>query len=130
MSRSVLDKLGFRAGTRTAIWRLPDALAPIFADASLAAGEPPRWLIAFAKDNAAVAEAAHAFAPRYVAGGHLWLCYPKKTGRIDSDIDRDKGWEPVAALGLLPVTQVAIDDMWSALRWRRREEIAKLTRKF
>jgi hypothetical protein len=31
---------------------------------------------------------------------------------------------------LLPVTQVAIDETWSALRFRRRREIAKLTRKF
>jgi hypothetical protein len=30
---------------------------------------------------------------------------------------------------LLPVTQVALDDTWSALRFRFRDEIRKLTRK-
>ena len=32
-------------------------------------------------------------------------------------------------VGLVAVTQVAIDDTWSALRFRYRDEVAKLTRK-
>ncbi|MAF63879.1 MULTISPECIES: hypothetical protein [Pseudomonadota] len=47
---------------------------------------------------------------------------------IRSDITRDDGWESLAAQDLLPVTQVAIDNDWSALRFRYRDEIARLTR--
>ena len=63
-------------------------------------------------------------------GKKLWFAYPKKTGAIQTDITRDHGWAPLAAADLLPVTQVAIDATWSALRFRYRDEIPTLTRKF
>ena len=58
----------------------------------------------------------------------MWFAYPKKSGTIASDITRDDGWDLLAAHDLLPVTQVAIDSDWSALRFRYRDEIKKLTR--
>jgi hypothetical protein len=48
-------------------------------------------------------------------GTRLWVAYPKG-GRVD--IDRDTLWPIVAELGLRPISQVAIDDVWSALRFR------------
>jgi hypothetical protein len=45
----------------------------------------------------------------------LWFCYPKG-GR--ADIDRDSLWPMIAVHGLRPITQVAVDDTWSALRFR------------
>lgn len=51
-----------------------------------------------------------------LSGASLWVAYPKKTGRLKSDIDRDilniyvhtQGWEGVSIF--------AIDNDWSALR--------------
>ena len=48
-------------------------------------------------------------------GGALWLCYPKLSSGIKSDLTRDAGWEVVFQAGLRPVRQVAIDETWSAL---------------
>ena len=45
----------------------------------------------------------------------LWVAYPKG-GR--ADINRDSLWPLLAGHGLRPITQVAIDDTWSALRFR------------
>jgi len=45
----------------------------------------------------------------------FWVAYPKANR---SDINRDTPWPIVAEYGLRPVTQVAIDDIWSALRFR------------
>jgi hypothetical protein len=45
----------------------------------------------------------------------LWVAYPKG-GR--SDVNRDSLWPIVAELGLRPISQVAVDDVWSALRFR------------
>jgi len=50
--------------------------------------------------------------------GLLWICYPKKTGTISSDLSRDIIWELTRGSGLHPVTQIAIDETWSALRFR------------
>jgi hypothetical protein len=56
-------------------------------------------------------------------GGLLWFTYPKKTAKIKSDITRDTGWESVRAVGWRPVTQIAIDETWSALRFRPESEV-------
>lgn len=52
-------------------------------------------------------------------GGILWVAYPKKTSALASDLDRDHGWEPLTDVGFDPVSQVAVDETWSALRWKR-----------
>jgi hypothetical protein len=67
-----------------------------------------------------------------VAGDNtlLWICYPKKSSKkYKSPITRDVGWDPVIDLGWEGVRQIAIDDDWSALRFRPREAIKNYTRK-
>jgi hypothetical protein len=125
--RSVLQKMGYRAGMPGRVEGLPDGLAPLFAE--VAPGAPPAWIAGFCRDAAGVREAAERLLPLYREGGHLWLCYPKRSGSIPTDITRDIGWEPVHAAGFLGVAQVAVDADWSALRFRRREEIGEITRK-
>ncbi|MEO5877394.1 MAG: hypothetical protein ABIS86_08320 [Streptosporangiaceae bacterium] len=49
----------------------------------------------------------------------LWICYPK-AGR--ADIHRDTVWPIVGEHGLRPNGQVAVDDTWSALRFRPLKE--------
>ena len=56
-------------------------------------------------------------------GGLLWFTYPKKSSSIKTDITRDNGWEGLMAAGIRPVTQIAIDDTWSALRFRPTSEV-------
>ena len=55
--------------------------------------------------------------------GLLWICYPKQSSKIKTDINRDSGWDVIQQAGLRPVTQVAIDDTWSALRFRPAERV-------
>ena len=55
--------------------------------------------------------------------GLVWICYPKQSSGIKTDINRDTGWSVVQKAGLRPVTQVAIDDTWSALRFRPVERV-------
>jgi hypothetical protein len=61
--------------------------------------------------------------------GLLWISYPKKTSKIKTDINRDQGFESIINEGLEGVTQIAIDETWSALRFRPRTAIKKLSRK-
>ena len=51
----------------------------------------------------------------------LWFAYPKATGSIKSDINRDKGWDSLHENGYRPVSQIAIDGTWSALRFRHHD---------
>jgi hypothetical protein len=60
----------------------------------------------------------------------FWACYPKGTGAIKSDIKRETVWAALELINLRAVTQIAIDDTWSALRGRptELEHFAKSTR--
>jgi hypothetical protein len=55
----------------------------------------------------------------------FWISYPKKTAKTDTDISRDEGWDVVTGAGFETVAQVAIDDVWSALRFRPAAEVGK-----
>lgn len=62
-------------------------------------------------------------------GGVVWLAYPKLSSKVKSDMTRDRGWEAVRSAGWEAVTQIALDAVWSALRFRPVSEIPSLTRK-
>ena len=55
----------------------------------------------------------------------FWACYPKGTGKIKSNIKRETVWKALDLVSLDTVTQVAIDETWSALRGRPTEMIGK-----
>ncbi|WP_299706722.1 YdeI/OmpD-associated family protein [uncultured Pontibacter sp.] len=60
--------------------------------------------------------------PSLKRNGLFWVAYPKKTSGIKSDLNRDHGWEAVSDLGYAPVRQVAVDDIWSSLRFKHESE--------
>jgi|SRR5215469_9165504 len=47
----------------------------------------------------------------------VWIAYPK-AGQLGTDLNRDILRESLAERGVQPVRQVAIDEVWSALRFR------------
>jgi len=48
----------------------------------------------------------------------LWISYPKKTSKTGSDLSRDVIREAMNSTGWRAVSIVAIDEVWSALRFR------------
>ena len=69
--------------------------------------------------NRRASTAMHAVRP----DGVFWICYPKLSAKTGSDITRDVGWDVVKTAGWRPVSQVSIDDVWSALRFRPVEHV-------
>jgi hypothetical protein len=54
----------------------------------------------------------------------LWFAYPKGTSkRYSCEFNRDTGWQVIRKAGFDSVRQVAIDEDWSALRFRRAEYV-------
>lgn len=50
----------------------------------------------------------------------LWMCYPKGTSkRYQCDFNRDTGWHVMGQFDMEPVRMVAIDEDWSALRFKK-----------
>ena len=50
-----------------------------------------------------------------LGSGNLWVLYPKGN---KADINRDSLWPILADFGFRPISQVSVDDTWSALRFR------------
>lgn len=66
-----------------------------------------------------------------MADGILWFCYPKKTSKkYKSDIDRDHGWKALNDLGFNGIRLIAIDEDWSALRFRNIRFIKSANERF
>ncbi len=45
----------------------------------------------------------------------LWIAYPKGNR---TDVNRDSLWPMLVDYGMRPITQVSVDEVWSALRFR------------
>jgi hypothetical protein len=59
----------------------------------------------------------------------LWMVYPKGTSKkYKCEFNRDSGWRTLGAAGFEPVRMVAVDEDWSALRFRRVEHIKTMAR--
>ena len=46
-----------------------------------------------------------------------WVAYPK-AGQLDTDLNRDILWKHLLKQDIQGVRQVALDDVWSAMRFR------------
>ena len=79
------------------------------------APEQATTALVFADDAASLRDLLATHQERLARPEVLWVAYPKGNR---TDINRDSLWPILGELGLRPVTQVAIDQVWSALRFR------------
>jgi hypothetical protein len=126
---SLVKKLGMKAGQEMLIMNAPEgymqmlAVLPEGARVKTSAEGTFDFVQVFVYNQADidgnVTTAIQALKP----GGLLWFAYPKKSSGVKTNITRDIGWEGLMAAGMRPVTQIAIDDTWSALRFRPTSEV-------
>ena len=82
------------------------------------------FALVFVLNQAELDRWSAAVAAKAAGDALLWFAYPKGSSkRYTCDINRDKGWHVLRAAGFDCVRQVAIDEDWSALRFRRTEFI-------
>jgi len=87
------------------------------------------FALAFVKRQVEVEAAAKALTRNAEGDVVLWFAYPKGSSKkYTCDFNRDTGWAALGAAGFEPVRMVAIDEDWSAVRFRRADFIKTLTR--
>lgn len=87
------------------------------------------FALAFVKTLTDVETAAAALTRAADGDALLWMVYPKASSkRYKCEFNRDTGWQALGKAGYEPVRQVAIDEDWSALRFRKAEFIGTLSR--
>jgi hypothetical protein len=81
------------------------------------------WLT-FVTRKSEVDALAPQIAKRAKGDAIVWFAYPKGTSKkYTCDFNRDTGWDVLKTLGFDTVRAVAIDEDWTALRFRRKEFI-------
>ena len=82
------------------------------------------FFLAFVTRKREVDALAGAVAARTPGDAIVWFAYPKSASKkYTCDFNRDTGWDALQALGFDTVRAVAIDEDWTALRFRRVEYI-------
>lgn len=127
----LFKKLNLKDESRIAVLNAPDEFAAQLRDLSAAMpalelttkaapGSGLRWGLAFAPSAALRDRYAALPAAALEGDAVLWIAYPKGgSKRYRCDYNRDGDWSVLEAAGFRPIRQVAIDDDWSALRFRR-----------
>jgi hypothetical protein len=121
---SLVKKLGLKPGRRALILNAPDDYRALLdplpegVDVTTTPDSTFDFVQLFAKNKADLAEYAPAAMAAVKPGGMLWIAFPKKTSKIQTDISRDTGWDVMQHAGWQGVFLISVDDVWSAMRFR------------
>ncbi|MFN8415244.1 MAG: hypothetical protein U0U66_02830 [Cytophagaceae bacterium] len=78
------------------------------------------FILSFVKSETEVEQLSSKIDNKLNEDGIVWFAFPKKTSKkYQVEINRDFGWSSLGELGYEPVRSVAIDEDWSALRFRK-----------
>lgn len=112
-------KLLVRPGSRVAVVNAPPTIDLVLPPGvSPSERGPADIVLVYARDRAALAKVLSRATKRVADGGSLWVAYPK-AGKLGTDLNRDSLARALQAEGLEPVAQIAVDEVWSALRLKR-----------
>ncbi len=126
---STVKKLGLKPGMRALIIGAPsgyvDSLAPLpdRVDVSQNLEGANEFVQFFATKKSDITKSAKKLLQSAVPGALVWITYPKKTSGVESDLSREAVWAAMESTGWRPVSQIAIDEVWSALRFRPNQDV-------
>ena len=132
--RSLPDKLGYKDGQRALFIGLPpelDELASAVAFGSVA--RKSRW---DAKFSTGAFDMIHAFTTKKAEldaslialqnalqrDGTIWVSWPKKAAKVDTDVTEDRVREAALRIDLVDIKVAAVDVVWSGLKLMIRKE--------
>lgn len=125
MDKAIETKLFITEAKRVAVINAP----PVLGRFERGKDGPINVLLVFVRSKDDILMSVDQVISTLAPKGVLWFAYPKKSSGIKTDISRDSGWAPLAKNKFVPVTQVAINETWSALRFKPIDQIQKMTRK-
>lgn len=116
----LVKKLKLKPGARAVVVNAPpgyiESLTPLPKGATLLEALDGKfdWIQAFIKDKSQIDALAPTLIESLNPNSLLWICFPKGTSKIQTDLTRDRGWDSLQESDLKWVTLVSIDPTWSA----------------
>ena len=131
MPTSLSQKLQLKSNQRLLLLNLPEGYAA-YLDSELTgatllteAQEGSEAVLLFVNNLAEVASLAPEAIRLVNPDSLLWMAYPKGSAKIKTDVNRDTLWQAVEPTGWRPVRQIAIDEVWSAMRFRPTGQVGR-----
>lgn len=120
-------KLGIREGSRVALLSAPEDIMSTLGELpdgvsirTRAAGESDIVVLFVTRYAKLRTDFAKAMCLLPENGGMLWVSWPKKAARTDSDLNEDIVRGHGLAQGMVDTKVCAVDEKWSGLRFNRR----------
>ena len=117
-----MDKLGIRAGMRLYFADAPDdyhktlGRVPTVVQATSLRG-PLDFVQCFSTGKADLEKKMPALVAALDPAGMLWISWPKKAAKVETDLTEDHVRAIGLANGVVDVRVCAIDDVWSGLKF-------------
>ncbi len=126
---AVFEKLNWKDQQEVVVLNAPASFESELAGLScakiyrkLAPVKEASFLLAFVTRKSEVDTLAPQIAGRAKGDAIVWFAYPKGSSKkYKCDFNRDTGWDAMNSLGFETVRAIAIDEDWTALRFRRSE---------
>ena len=133
---STFDKLNLKDQKQILLINAPESFEPqlktlrgVTVQRDLKNAAEVEFSLAFVTQQKEVDTLGKAVAKKAKGDAVVWFAYPKGSSKkYKSEIHRDAGWQVLGDAGFEPVRMVAIDEDWSAVRFRRTDFIKSLTR--
>jgi hypothetical protein len=122
--RGLCAKLQMKSGYRVLLLHppegYPEALAPLPEGVEIVnnTGLPVNLVLVFVDQRAVLDASLPQIIPVLDASTLFWIAYRKGGSKAGTDLNRDRLWEALAPWNWNPVTLIALDDRWSAMRFR------------
>ena len=135
MSQTLLEKLQYKDERNLLIQGLPSSIEKQFVKLAFAKNLSPLlktrkidFALIFAVNEQQLGNIAREVLPALQRDAKFWVAYPKLGSKIATTLNRDCSWECVTGAGYLSNRQVALDHVWTAIRFKRSDAVSSLAK--
>lgn len=120
------DKLGLKRGMRVWFHHMPDSvreeIGPIEVEEQPAASDGLQGAHLFVTERDHLERELAALRPLMATNGFIWVCWPKKAAKVETDITENVVRDVALPTGLVDIKVCAVDAIWSGLKLVLRKE--------
>jgi hypothetical protein len=134
MSQTLLEKLQLKDERNLLIQGLPSSIEKQFVKLAFAKSLTPLLLnrkidfaLVFAVNEQQLGCIVREVMPALHSESKFWVAYPKISSKISTTLNRDCSWECITGAGYETVRQVALDHVWTAVRFKKPDPVPVLS---
>ncbi|HUQ66214.1 MAG TPA: YdeI/OmpD-associated family protein [Flavitalea sp.] len=134
MLQNLLEKLQLHEEKNLLIQGLPSSIEKQFAKLAFAKNVTPLlktrkidFALVFAVNENQLNTILREVMPALQTDGKFWIAHPKSTSKIATNLCRNCSWDELRNAGFESVKEVALDHVWTAVRYARKQTTPQLS---